>query len=316
MALVGYHQVPKLLVVKGHPDAAWRNLARKAPVRLLYLLEQADMRGRICPDREDQLAILELFRERMGALGLWGARAYADWHDVLRRDLPAEPDLLDFALGAAAHDHESGRIASAEEALARSYALLEGLPKGTPPSPSHELARATRRGGVPEARPPSRTGFGRLFVLVGPSGSGKSTWAARNVPGATRIALDELRDRLAADRSDQTRNGEVRQEAARRLKRALAARETVVFDATNLRADFRAPLLRTAADYGALSTLVVLHRRTAAITAGNRDRPHAVRAEVLADQLDRYQWPEEDEAHRTLIVGDDDAVLHRAGYWS
>lgn len=46
MALVGYHQMPKLLVVKEYPKAAYRQLARKVSPRLIYHLERADMIGR------------------------------------------------------------------------------------------------------------------------------------------------------------------------------------------------------------------------------------------------------------------------------
>ncbi|MEQ1571875.1 MAG: AAA family ATPase [Myxococcota bacterium] len=288
MALVGYHQAPKLLVVKDRPDSAWRNLARKAPLHLLYALEQADMRGRVCPDLPDQLAVLDLFREQSERLGLWGRRAYDDWHAELAPSLPPDPELVDYVLGRAVTDHEAGDVAVPSEALARSYGAWSG----------------------PGA------GFGQLWVLVGPSGSGKSTWAERNLPGAVWISLDALRDELTGDRSDQSANGEVRQEATRRLKQALAARRTVVWDATNLRADFRRPLVQLARAYGASTTLVVVHRTTAAIRAGNRGRAHPVDARVLADQLDRYQWPEEDEADRVLVVGEGTGELYRAGFWA
>ena len=61
--------------------------------------------------------------------------------------------------------------------------------------------------------------------------------------------------------------------------------------------------------------MVVVHRRTAAIAAGNDGRAAAVPSTVLASQLEQMQWPEETEAHRFVVVGDDHATLHAAGFY-
>jgi len=283
MALVGYHQVPKQLVIKERPVSAFLNLARKAPVRLLYLLEQADMRGRICPDLADHLTYLELFRMQCEELGIWREEAYAPWRARLACELGAlGGDFVDLALGQAAMDHEAGRIAVVEEALARSYK--------------------------------ARQGFAKLFIMVGPSGSGKTTWIRSHMPEARVVSLDDMREEMTGSRSDRSMEGQARQEAKRRLKEALAAHETVVWDATSLVVDFRRPLVELGLDYGALVTLVVMHKPTAEVLAGNAERDHVVPGRVLQDQLARMQWPEEDEAHRLVVVGSGASPLYRVGF--
>ncbi|MGB1011229.1 MAG: HD domain-containing protein, partial [Thiolinea sp.] len=56
--LVGEHHMPKRLSVKNGSQADYQTLARQADTELLYWLEVADMRGRICPDLQQQLLYL------------------------------------------------------------------------------------------------------------------------------------------------------------------------------------------------------------------------------------------------------------------
>jgi predicted kinase len=281
MALVGYHQAPKKLVVKDAPAAAFRRLARLVPPRLVYWLERADMIGRTCGDLGEHLTSLDLFRLEMETLGAWDGRPYAAWRTLVAAELGDGP-LADVALAQAVLDHEAGLITTPEEGLARSYRF--------------------------------RPGFASLTVMVGPSGSGKSTWVARHRADARLVSLDDLREELASGRGDQSENGRVLQEAKRRLKAALAAKEPVVWDATSLRVDFRRPLVELGFDYGALVTLAVVHRRTREILEGNTGRADAVAPSVLDAQLEQMQWPEESEAHRFLVLGGDLAPVYRAGF--
>lgn len=285
MGLVGYHQMPKLLIVKNRPESAFFHLARLAPLHLLYILERADIRGRICPDPDDQLLWLDLFRDEAQRLGLWRTEAYSAWKGVFTAamDRRMPPRFLDFSLGAAIQSYESGVISMPEEGVSRSYGL--------------------------------RQGFGELIILCGVSGSGKSSWARRVYPDAQMISLDELRHSLAGKTADQSMNGEVLQRARRLLKEGLAAHRQVVWDATNLRVDFRAQLIGIARDYAALTTLVCFAIPSEILIARNRMREDAVAYSVQLDQMDRCEWPEEDEAHRYVVVGPEAQVLHAAGFF-
>ena len=57
--LVGYHQRPKLLVIKNEPDYKYFALTQHFNYELMYWLELADLRGRICTDYDDNIMFLD-----------------------------------------------------------------------------------------------------------------------------------------------------------------------------------------------------------------------------------------------------------------
>jgi len=225
LALTGFHHQPRRLVQDDAAPAAWRRLARQCPVRLVYHLEQADLRGRICPDLPQQLEIMELFRLRCEELGLWqDGDPWQDWARAIESAFARRTAAFRrHALHAGIRDAEEGLIHSVEEAIARAHSLRDPAPE--------------------------------LTVLCGPSGAGKSRWIAARRPGSRVISLDELRAEIAGKRSDQTMNGQVLQAARERLKAALRHGGSVVWDATSLRAEMRGWVLRLGFDCGAHVTL-------------------------------------------------------------
>lgn len=57
--LVGYHQRPKLLVIKNEPDYKYFALTKYFNYELMYWLEIADLRGRTCDDRDETIMYLD-----------------------------------------------------------------------------------------------------------------------------------------------------------------------------------------------------------------------------------------------------------------
>lgn len=276
LGLVGYHQQPKLLVVRNGTYADYLRLAINADLELLYWLEVADMRGRHCPDQALQLQLLDEYRLFAEDYGLWQQPGL--WARLTAAVQVRDSDRAQCHLDAmTVDDLVHGRIVMAEEAIAR----------------HHE--RAERHS--------------RLYVMCGISGSGKSTWVSRQLPDARLISLDELREQLNGDRASQKQRGKLIQLAKARLKTALAAGEDVVWDATNIRRDFRSQICGLGRDYGALVTLVVFHLPLARVLAQDRQRRHRVDSIVIDDQIARMQWPEREEAHRQCIIGEHGAVL-------
>ena len=269
MGIVGCHQEPKLLVVKDKPPGEYKRLSRKVDPFRVTFMEQADMRGRICPDLPKQLEHLEMY--------LLGSEEYAPpgWLEEWRAhfaDLTADRPLAfrDRVFGEAIRAVEDGKIATPEEG-----GFLVFQENATPPE---------------------------LVVLCGPSGSGKSTFIEKHLPDYEVVSLDNLREEMSGDRADQTMNGQVRQEAQFRLKAALRPGRKVVWDATNLRKDFRSMVCETGFAYKALVTLVVIHLKPEDNAARNQKRTHAVPPKVLASQLEGWEYPDVDEAHRMLVL--------------
>nr|WP_246351365.1 AAA family ATPase [Deinobacterium chartae] len=271
LSMIGHHHDPRKLVEDGAPEHRLRRLARLARPSDLYRLGRADLEGRVCPDLEAQLDTLELFRMACEDLDVWEGDPYHELRALLRAELPR--------LSPRACDH----------AFARGILDLE---EGTVRSPYEVLARARARSGP----------LAHLYLTCGPSGSGKSAWTRERFPEATVVSLDQLRAELGRGRSDHGHEGQVLQEARRRLRTALARSETVVWEATGLTRARRAALFGLARDYGALVTQAVFEVPPSEAARRNFDREHAVHPAVLEAQLRSWEWPYADEAHLTESV--------------
>jgi predicted kinase len=272
MAIVGHHHDPKRLLRKDQGAERFRRLARLASLEHLYLAELADMRGRICADKAQQLDTVELFKLTAEDHGLFGTDdPYADWRAEIDAALDGHDDRTrSFVLGAARRAHEAGEIYAPAEEIAKSYNYRED--------------------------------YAHLVVLCGPSACGKSEWVAQNTSSYDVVSLDALREELTGDASDQSMNGQVRQLSKERLKQSLRANRDVVWDATNLRRDFRGVPTRLGYDYGAFVTLVVFQTDLATTRKRNTVRDRSVPDEVLQKQYASAEFPYLDEAHEVVWV--------------
>ncbi len=279
MGLVGFHHLPKLLVLREQTSHAYMKLALNADLELLYWLEVADIRGRICSDPVQQLELLELFK--------WSAQSYDLWQikqpeQQVMKQIQTQLHSIsmyskDYILAHAVHQWVHGEIDHPISAIGKNY------------EKSQEYAK--------------------LYIMCGISGSGKSNWIAHQEEKLTIISLDEIRQEVNGSRRSQKNIGRVLQLARQRLKVALAHKKHIVWDATNIRYDFRKQIIDTGLKYGALITLVVFHLDKKTIMRQNRQRKYALDDIVITDQMQRFQWPNKTEAHAMLIVGKDSKVI-------
>lgn len=285
LQLVMTHNIPKRLVIKGAEKPSYCKLARQVDLELLYYLTKADMLGRLCPDKEQQVELIDLFRLFVEEFKLWrNANPYSEWIEVLKKELfNHPPNVLDYVMGCGIRDFEREIIHSPHEAIARAYPRLNSIPE--------------------------------LFITCGMSGSGKSTWIEKNKSEFKVISQDNLRKELLNDRKNQSKNTQVLSLAMESLKESLRKNERVVWDATSLRRDMREKIIHTGENYKALTTLVAFHLHEDELYKRNLARTHPVSKEVLIRQLERFQWPQPIEAHRFLILDSDGNILHRSGYF-
>ncbi|GAA1945314.1 RNA ligase family protein [Kitasatospora viridis] len=203
--------------------------------------------------------------------GLLGPDPFAELRTGLRAELAGlDPAAADRCWAQAKEAFALGRIGSAAEAVPATWRWRDG-------------------------------GFPRLVQLVGPSGSGKSSFARRFAGSARYLALDDLRA-ARGDRADQRANGEVLREGLDRLDAALAAGGTAVWDATSLTPHQRAQAQAVARRRDALTTQVVALVGEPELLRRNAVREHPVPAEVLTEQLRRYDPPYPGQAHRTWYL--------------
>lgn len=281
--LVGEHHMPKTLALKESAASDFYRLARQVDTELLYWLEVADMRGRICPDLDWQLLCLDEFKAQAQALNVWGQstrlRTLIASH-LMTLSPPAQRYVYAYGLALM----ENGSVTQLEEVLGKTY--------------SH------------------RECYAHLVMTVGLSGSGKSTWLARHYPDYEVISLDDLREEINGKRSSQKQFGQIIQTAKARLKAALREHRGVVWDATNLRMELRAQILDLARDYHALITMAVFMLPLKTIWQQNNEREYCLPNSVLQRQIEQWQLPTLSEAHHYQVIGEEGKLLYESGNWS
>lgn len=268
LGLVGEHQMPKMLVVQNMDHGAYIALSRRADLALLYWLERADMQGRIGEAIPQQLQYLEQYRKH--------CQAYALWHQ------PFVSEELDRLIA-----HETSSTQNYLRPL-----VIDMLQRGTSTSFKSAIAKLSRH----------KDEHAHLILLCGPSGIGKSRYVAHHCHDMSLISLDAIREELWGDRACQDNPQEVVAIAQQRLKQYLREKRTVVWDATNLRQDYRKPLYAMARDQHALITLVIFLAPENAIYNGNTNRTYAVPKAVVAAQIAKYQFPRISDVHHVVVV--------------
>lgn len=259
LRLVGLHQKPKLLVVKNAPRHEYLLLANDVDYNLIYWLEVADMKGRVCEDLDVQLMYLDEFL-RITEEEL--SRPFR-YHLSTNHSKDAVKSELYYHDKVGRYLLNHGEVQSLDEAHLKLFA----------PAKNH----------------------GTFTMLVGISGTGKSTYIQHNYPNHYVVCLDKLRYTINQGPRNKV-EGQVIQHAKKLLKYALAYRAQVVFDATNLRQELRAQWLELARDYGALTTIDVLLKPEKQIRLQNKQRSAEVPEEVLTRQIEKLQLPSNNEA--------------------
>ncbi len=272
MAIVGHHHDPKQLILKDKSTSHYKQLARLAPLHMLYWLELADMRGRTCDDLDEQIDIIEMFKLAAQEEKLWHTQdPYEDWKQYLKGELKNYPEATqDLVIANAIRNYEDEQIYTPHEALSRSYDY--------------------------------RDNYANLIVTCGPSGSGKSTWISQNHPDHTTISLDQLREDIAGKRADQSKNGQVMQAAKEQLKDALRNNKNIIWDATSLILSQRSAISQLGFNYQANVTLAVFHKAESLIVKQNQDRKYSLPQHILAKQFRNLNFPYANEAHHISYI--------------
>src|SRR5262245_38832305 len=98
-----------------------------------------------------------------------------------------------------------------------------------------------------------------LVVLIGPSGSGKSTFAARQFRPTEVLSSDHYRAVVSDDANDQGATTAAFDALHHIAGLRLALGRLTVIDATNVKAQDRAPLVKLARDHDVLPVAIVLN---------------------------------------------------------
>lgn len=141
---------------------------------------------------------------------------------------------------------------------------------------------------------------GELILMCGLPGSGKDTYIQRNFKGVPMISLDDLREEMEVDASDN--QGTVLQASRQRLREHLRLRDQVIFNATNIHRQRRQPILGLAAGYKVRTRIIYLESPQKQLLADNRNREAKVPEQVIHRMSKKWEMPSPMEAHRVEYV--------------
>ena len=250
ISLVGYHQIPKLLVVKNKEYSDYLKLSQSVNNKLIYNLEVADIKGRECPDKKEQLEILEIFK--------LFSKEYGFWNEF---NNPIKEESI-FLKNKGLKDLINKKIFTPEETKLKYYSSYQN--------------------------------YSHCIVFCGLSGIGKSEERKR-FKGYNIISLDDIREEFGGVKNRKY-EGQVRQEAKSRLKKYLKEKENIIFDATNIREDFRKQIIDTVDNYNGLSEILCFGDNIKNIVEKDKKRVNSVGEELIIKQEKRFQFPEVGES--------------------
>jgi predicted kinase len=148
----------------------------------------------------------------------------------------------------------------------------------------------------------------RFYVMVGIPGSGKSTYARRHLSQAYRISLDDIRMMMTGQDYDPVAERAV-VVAGHAMRYALARwagknRHDLLFDATDVTRQRRAPMIATANRFGFKPIAVYLVCPLEVALRRNAERDRQVPDDVIARFQRELQPPSLDEGFEEVIVVD------------
>ena len=139
-----------------------------------------------------------------------------------------------------------------------------------------------------------------VTMMAGLPGSGKDTWLATHRRDLPIVALDEIRQELDVDATEN--QGDVVQLARERCREFLRSRTSFAFNATNLLRQTRSRWIDLFADYGARVDLVYIEPSLERVLAQNRQRERSVPEAVIRELARKCEPPTWTEGHGLVLT--------------
>jgi predicted kinase len=137
-------------------------------------------------------------------------------------------------------------------------------------------------------------------IMCGVQGVGKDTWIAENMPGVPVVSLDDMREEMDVEWTDN--QGRVVQAVLEAAKSHLRAKRDFVWNATNVTADQREKVISLLRDYNARVRIVYLEAPIDLLFKQNSEREASVPDAVIERFLAKLEPPKDWEAHEVVRV--------------
>lgn len=180
-------------------------------------------------------------------------------------------------------------------ALCEELAKEEGCFDGCYPFPSFYTQRAFLSGhDIWKDQELYDDSWGEVVLMSGLPGTGKDTWLKHNVPDLPMISLDVIR--RANKISPTTAQGKVANIAREQAKEYLRLHQSFVWNATNITAQMREPLISLFETYHAQVRIVYLETDWQILLERNRSREDMVPQSVIEEMMAKMILPKVYEA--------------------
>lgn len=268
------HNKPKLMVVKDIDDKwAYKSLTEKVSGKIHYLFSIADIKGRNCSDKEEQLFYLEMFKS--GCLEHFCFEIKSNFNKELtdyfyQLGLIKDENSINFLVG------------KAKNAIANYNFDIDSIYYK-----NFENAN----------------NFNVLAISCGISGSGKTTNISKYIESLKEInqketiviELDEIRKEFKSN--DRKKNDSYTvAKYIELLKINLAKKVNIIIDATNLRFDFREKAFTFGSNYGAFNVLIMNDNSPSECIKNDATRTSRNLGEdIINKQISKFQMPTQNE---------------------
>lgn len=277
--LVKSHDLLKKSVIHGcHKKYFYNSLIESDSNRLLYILEKADVLGRECADKNEQIEIVEMFKEFCIDYSLWDK---FDMESEINRGV--------------LHIKEKRKDITENQAKIIFKKHINSLIRGFSYHIDEEISKSYSYFGK------EKKSF--VTILCGISGSGKTSFTKNNFDKKTKIiSLDEIRYQISGSVESQKNNDEVKRIAYNKLKECLQNGDDCVWDATNIRFDFRKKILDMCDSYNGTSRILLFNNQIENVLKLDKKRCRVVGSDVILDQIKRFQIPLNTEADEVVTI--------------
>lgn len=148
---------------------------------------------------------------------------------------------------------------------------------------------------IPEYEPYENFKFEVIMMSALP-GSGKDTYIKENLD-LPMLSLDELRREHKIDPTDKKKNGLIIQLAKEKVKEFLRAKQSFVFNATNVSRSIRSRWLSMFNDYGAKIKIIYVEVPFEKLLSQNKNRKYKVPEKIIDKLINQLEIPSYEEAH-------------------
>lgn len=138
-------------------------------------------------------------------------------------------------------------------------------------------------------------------VMCALPGSGKDSYIQKHL-NLPVLSLDDIRRENKIDPTDKKKNGQVIQLGKEKAKEFMRAKQSFVFNATNITRDMRSKWISLFTEYGARIKIIYIEVPYKVLLSQNHNREYKVPEKVIESMINKLEIPTPSEAHDITYI--------------